>query len=160
MDSKPAPAKSDAAMPARRPALDLAAQTASTSYKCMLPPEVLGEALRTGVMPAGFEPHIGSLLDEAPLSLLGRVAAQISAAAALSVEQVWANMQELAAQLQITREINVPAMLKDQQARDSAEVAIGQRSARSLWVVQPGDLDGYTFTPPLTSEHDKPGEEW
>lgn len=160
MDAKPAPAKISGARPFRRPALELAAQTASTSYKTMLPPELLGEALRTGVMPADFEPHIGTLLDEAPLSLLGRVAAQISAEAVLPEDQVWANMRGLAAQLKLTRDISVPAMLKDQQARDSADVAVGRRSARSLLAFQPGDLKGYTFTPSPTSEYDKPGEGW
>lgn len=111
-------------------------------------------------MPADFEPHIGTLLDEAPLSLLGSVAAQVGSDAALPADQVWLNMQELAAQLKITREISVPAMLRDRQAKDSADVAAGRRSARSLWAFQPSDLDGYTFTPSPTSEYDKPGEGW
>lgn len=126
----------------------------------MLPPELLGEALRTGVMPADFEPHIGALLDKAPLSLLCKVASQISADAVLPEGQVWANMQGLAQQLRLTRDISVPAMLKDQQAKDSADVAAGHRSARSLLAVQPDDLKGYTFTPSPTSAYDKPGEDW
>lgn len=53
--------------------LELAARVASTSYAHTLSPDVLGEALRTGVMPTGFEPNIGTLLDEAPVSLLAKV---------------------------------------------------------------------------------------
>lgn len=160
MAANQAHAKVDTTKLDKRPALELAAQTASTNYKTMLPPDLLSDALRTGAMPGGFAPHIGALLDEAPLSLLGRVAVHLGADAALPVDQIWANMQVLAAQLMITREISVPAMLKEQQVGDSADVAAGRRSARSLWAFQPGDLDGYTFTPSATSEYDKPGEGW
>ncbi|MCX2865503.1 hypothetical protein OOZ63_27140 [Paucibacter sp. PLA-PC-4] len=76
----------------------------------MIPPEVLGGALRTGVMPADFEPHIGALLDKAPLPLLGSVAAQTSSDAAPAADQVWS--QELVTQLKITRETGAPAMRK------------------------------------------------
>lgn len=144
----------------RRTPLIEAAQSASTSHKAILTPEVLEQTLRTCVIPIEFEPHIGTLLEEAPLSMLWNVAAQISAEAALLEGQLWFNMQELASQLKITREISVPAMLMEQQAKDAADVAAGGRSARSLWAVQPGYLDGYTFTPNPNSEFDKPGEGW
>jgi len=90
---------------ARRPALDLAAQSASTSYRTDLPPKVLGDALRTGAMPAGFEPHIGALLDEAPMSMLAKAVEQIHADDGMPQDLVWANMRSLASLLKLTREL-------------------------------------------------------
>lgn len=37
-------------------------------------------------------------------------------------------------------------LLKERQRKDAEEVSAGLRSARSLWVVQEGDLEGYSFT--------------
>ena len=51
-------------------------------------------------------------------------------------------------------------LLKDIQRRDAEDVAAGRRTARSLWAVQKGDLDGFTFTPNPNSEFDRPGEGW
>jgi len=155
MDAKPVLAQL-----ATRPALAVAAQSASTSYRTILPPEVLGEALRTGSMPADFAPHIGTLLDEATLSMLAKIVKQIHADDGMPREQVWSNMRDLAGSLKLTRDISVEAWLKELQAIDAADVTAGRRSARSLLAVQPGDLAGYTFTPNPASEFDKPGEGW
>lgn len=62
-----------------RTPLVVAAQSASTSYRVVLQPEMLEQALRTCVIPIVFEPHIGTLLEEAPLTMLGKEASQISA---------------------------------------------------------------------------------
>lgn len=159
MNAKPALAQL-ATRPATRPALAVAAQSASTSYRTNLPPEVLGEALRTGTMPADFAPQIGTLLDEAPMSMLAKVVEQIHADAGMPQELVWSNMRDLARSLKLTRDISVEAWLKERQAIDAADVAAGRRSARSLWAIQPGDLTGYTFTPNPASEYDKPGDGW
>ncbi|UDF37853.1 UNVERIFIED_ORG: hypothetical protein LHJ69_23745 (plasmid) [Shinella sp. XGS7] len=51
-------------------------------------------------------------------------------------------------------------LLKDIQCRDAEDVAAGRRAARSLWAVQKGDLEGFTFTPNSNSEFDRPGEGW
>ena len=51
-------------------------------------------------------------------------------------------------------------MLKDRQRKDSEEIAAGLRSARSLLMVQKGDLDGFTFTANPNSKYSKPGEGW
>lgn len=145
---------------ALRAALVELAQSASTSYSVMLPPEVLESALRSGAVPADFAPHIGTLLQEAPLPTLAWVGAQIIAEAGLPYGRTWSNMRKLASKLKITRDISVPAMLMEQHAKDAEDVAAGRRSARSLSVVQRGDLDGCTFTPNPNSEFDKPGEGW
>lgn len=54
----------------KSPALKMAAQTASTSYKNILTPEILKEILKTGVVPDHFKPHVMVLLDEAPVQLV------------------------------------------------------------------------------------------
>jgi transcriptional regulator with XRE-family HTH domain len=52
------------------PALEVAAQTASTSYKKILTSEVLMNILKSGVVPDDFKPHVMTLLDETPLQLV------------------------------------------------------------------------------------------
>jgi len=89
----------------RRSPLELAAQTASTSYARPLPPEVLRDALLTGQMPDEFAPHIGTLLEEAPISLLVKVVEQLNAENEQPWERVWAVMEEFARQQMITREL-------------------------------------------------------
>lgn len=103
IDRDDATADIETTRPARRPALVTAAQSASTSYRDMLPPEVLRDALRTGKMPHAFRPHIGTLLDEAPLSMLAKVVEQIHAEDALPIDQVWATMRALARELKLFR---------------------------------------------------------
>lgn len=83
--------------------LELAAHTASVSYAQPLPVDVLGESLRTGAVPLAFAPHIGTLLEEAPVSLLAKVVEQIHADSALPRERVWANMRSIACTLKAMR---------------------------------------------------------
>jgi len=54
----------------KSPALKMAAQTASTSYKKILTSDVLKDILKSGVVPDDFKPHVMALLDEAPLPLV------------------------------------------------------------------------------------------
>lgn len=54
----------------KSPALKMAAQTASTSYKNILTPEVLKDIFKTGVVPDQFKPHVMVLLDETPVQLV------------------------------------------------------------------------------------------
>lgn len=64
---------------ASTPPLELAARTASTSYKGRPTAAALGEVLRSGEPLAGFEAHVRALLDEAPVALLARVVEQVHA---------------------------------------------------------------------------------
>jgi transcriptional regulator with XRE-family HTH domain len=52
--------------------LTVAAKTASVSYKEVLPPEVLGKAIRSGILPPAYRAHIATLLDEAPIPIIVR----------------------------------------------------------------------------------------
>jgi hypothetical protein len=52
------------------------------------------------------------------------------------------------------------AMLKERQRKDAEEVAAGLRDPRSLWVVQKGDLKGFTFAENPKSKYAIPGVGW
>lgn len=100
----PAHPRSLPKQPGFRP-LDLAARTASVSYTRPMPPRVLGKALTHAQIARTYEPHLATLLDEAPVSLLAKVVEQIHADEGLPREKVWAHMRQLAQQLQATREL-------------------------------------------------------
>jgi transcriptional regulator with XRE-family HTH domain len=51
-------------------ALEVAARTASTSYKNTLAPDTLAEMLASGEAPDEYRPHLMTLLDETPLPVL------------------------------------------------------------------------------------------
>lgn len=85
--------------------LDSAARTASVSFAAALPPDLLAEALRTGNVPSEYSPHIGTLLEEAPLSLLAKAVEQIHADSTVPREQLWANMRRMAIDLRVFRQI-------------------------------------------------------
>lgn len=51
-------------------ALEVAARTASTSYKNTLAPEKLAEMLASGDAPDEYRPHLMTLLDETPLPVV------------------------------------------------------------------------------------------
>lgn len=52
------------------------------------------------IVPTGFEPHVHTLLEEAPVSLLAKVVEQLHAEAGVAREEVWASMRSLARELQ------------------------------------------------------------
>lgn len=64
-------AQSSGEKPARN-GLNIAARTASVSYRSSLPPMALAEAVRTGKIPQEFRAHIATLLDEAPIPVVVR----------------------------------------------------------------------------------------
>jgi hypothetical protein len=56
-------------------------------------------------MPDEFAPHIGTLLDESPVSLLAKVVEQLCAETAQPRERIWAVMQELGRQHRVMRDL-------------------------------------------------------
>ena len=80
----------------RASALRAAANTASVSLRTKLKPAVLRRALTEGYVPAHAIAHIGTLLDEAPPSLLVRLVEEISKEDNLAPAIIWANMRKLA----------------------------------------------------------------
>lgn len=87
------------------PPLELAARTASVSYAQSLPPPVLADALIAGELPQGFEPHVGTLLEEAPVALLAKTVEQLHLETMVPREVIWAHMRQLATALKVTREL-------------------------------------------------------
>jgi transcriptional regulator with XRE-family HTH domain len=88
-----------------RSALELAAQSASVSYRTVLPASELGEVLSSGDIDPDFLPHVFTLLEEAPVSLLARVVEELHSQQGLAHAAVWQTMRRLARQLKSTRPI-------------------------------------------------------
>ena len=86
-------------------ALDIAARTASVSFKAQVSATHLHEALTSGTPAAAFLPHVYALLDEAPVSLLASVVEQLHREEGVERAQVWKRMRELAHRLKSRREI-------------------------------------------------------
>jgi transcriptional regulator with XRE-family HTH domain len=86
-------------------ALDIAARTASVSYKTTVSAAQLREALTSGTAAPGFLPHVYALLDEAPVSLLASVVEQLHREEGVERAQVWKQMRALAHRLKSSREI-------------------------------------------------------
>lgn len=90
---------------ARMTPLERAAATASVSYKHRIAPATLKRILATGETSEKYIPHVSSLLDDAPVSLLSAVAEQLHEEAKLSRETVWKNYRSLARQVKSRRPI-------------------------------------------------------
>jgi transcriptional regulator with XRE-family HTH domain len=84
---------------------DVAARTASTSYRTLMPAEAINDALRTGIPPDGFEPHMRVLLDESPLALLAKVVEQAHLDSDVPRAVLWAHLRSMAIALQSYRDI-------------------------------------------------------
>jgi transcriptional regulator with XRE-family HTH domain len=88
---------------ARMAPLVRAAATASVSYKNRIAPTTLKRILETGQTSEKYTPHVSSLLDDAPVTLLSAVAEQLHEETDLSRETVWKNYRALARQLKSRR---------------------------------------------------------
>ena len=86
-------------------ALDIAARTASVSYKMPVSATHLREAFNSGTPAPEFHPHVYALLDEASVSLLASVVEQLHREEGVERAQVWKRMRELAHRLKSSREI-------------------------------------------------------
>ncbi len=87
---------SAAATPTRSRGLKMASVTASVSQRRSLPPDVLAKALRSGVIPAGYEAQVALLLDEAPLEILVKAVEESARGAPLVAKQIWAHLHRWA----------------------------------------------------------------
>jgi transcriptional regulator with XRE-family HTH domain len=83
--------------------LRIAARTASTSYSRMLDSAALRDSILTGTIPEGFEPHVRSQLDEAPMSLLAQLVEQLHFECHVVRPELWESMRRLAKMLKCTR---------------------------------------------------------
>lgn len=89
----------------KSPALKMAAQTASTSYKHILTPDVLKNILQSGVVPDDFKPHMMTLLDETPLSLVISAIHETSIETNTSAKTVMKHVSTMAKALHIHRSV-------------------------------------------------------
>ncbi len=91
--------------PPKMTPLARAAATASVSYRTRLAAAALKRILASGEVPEKYIPHVHALLDDAPVSLLGTLAEQLSDEADISREAVWKNYRSLARQVKSRREM-------------------------------------------------------
>jgi transcriptional regulator with XRE-family HTH domain len=84
-------------------ALDIAARTSSVSYRVAITADQLREFFTSDSMPAAWSPHVYTLLEEAPVSLLASVVEALHAERGVERSQVWARMRALARQLKSSR---------------------------------------------------------
>lgn len=90
---------------AKSSALDLAARTAGVSYRVAMNAEQLRDSLSTGVVSPKFMPHVHTLLEEAPVSLLAAVVEELHEELGVDRTQVWKKMRALAHQFKSSREL-------------------------------------------------------
>lgn len=83
--------------------LEMAARTASVSYARSVTPDVLGDAFANGEIRAEFVPHVTTLLEDAPISLLAKAVEQVHSQRNIPREQIWKNMRHLAKKFKTTR---------------------------------------------------------
>jgi hypothetical protein len=76
--------------------LRMAAQTSSVSYRGTLREGALLEILTTGIVPAGFEAHVGHFLDEAPVDFVVFSVAEVAQKNQTSIQLVWDIVTQLA----------------------------------------------------------------
>lgn len=76
--------------------LKMASVTAGVSQRRGLPTDVLAKALRSGVIPAGYEAQVALLLDEAPLEILVKAVEESARGAPLAAKRIWAHLHRWA----------------------------------------------------------------
>ena len=84
-------------------ALQSVSQSASVSYKTLLDPAVLAAALVDGELPEGITPHIATLLDEVPLSLIVAAVEEVALNRSTSPKLLWKHVFHWARDLQSPR---------------------------------------------------------
>jgi transcriptional regulator with XRE-family HTH domain len=70
-------------------ALQSVSQSASVSYKTLLDPAALAAALVDGALPKGITPHIATLLDEVPLSLIVAAVEEVASQSSKPPKLLW-----------------------------------------------------------------------
>jgi transcriptional regulator with XRE-family HTH domain len=89
----------------KSPALKMAAQTASTSYRKILTSDILKNILSTGNVPEGYKAHVMTLLDEAPVPLVLSAIEETSRSTNIPIKKILKNVSDLAKSLHTHRAI-------------------------------------------------------
>lgn len=85
--------------------LRMASRTASVSYKRALDPGSLARALASGEIPPGMEPHLATLLDEAPLQIVVRAIEEAARQTRVPPKRIWENLARWASELRSPRRV-------------------------------------------------------
>ncbi|MBU0587182.1 MAG: helix-turn-helix domain-containing protein [Gammaproteobacteria bacterium] len=91
--------------PARKHALLMASRTASVSYKTSLDPGILAKALVDGALPTAITPHVATLLDEAPLSIIVSAIEEAATRHHVPPKQIWRHLIQWAHDLHSPRQV-------------------------------------------------------
>ena len=86
-------------------ALQSVSQSASVSYKTVLNPNALAAAMVDGALPKGITPHVATLLDEAPLSLIVAAVEEVASASSKSPKLLWKHVFHWARDLHSPRSV-------------------------------------------------------
>ena len=100
--SAPRP-KSHSHQTAKSSALEIAARTASVSYRVAINADKLREVFTTDSVSTDFLPHLYTLLEEAPVSLLASMVEELHLELGSERTLVWKKMRELARRLKSSR---------------------------------------------------------
>ena len=100
--SAPRP-KSHLHQTAKSSALEIAARAASVSYRVAINADQLRDVFTTNKVPTDFLPHIYTLLEEAPVSLLASMVEELHLELGVERTLVWKKMRELARRLKSSR---------------------------------------------------------
>lgn len=85
-------------------ALAIAARSVSTSYRDVLPPDLLASMLRSGSAPERFQPHLMVLLDEIPLPVVVKAVAE-AATPDIPARKIMKNISAWAKQWKVCRTV-------------------------------------------------------
>jgi transcriptional regulator with XRE-family HTH domain len=96
---------SAATKPETKSGLRMASRTASVSYKNLLSASDLSRAMADGTLTVAIVPHIATLLDEAPLSIIVSAVEEASAQQHVAPKKIWRNLIHWAHALQSTRKV-------------------------------------------------------
>jgi hypothetical protein len=83
----------------------MASRTASVSYRRVLDAGSLARALASGTIPPGMEPHVATLLDEAPLEIVVRAVEEAAKREHVDPRRIWRNLARWAAELRSPRRV-------------------------------------------------------
>lgn len=85
--------------------LRMASRAASVSYRRALDPESLADALASGEIPSGLEPHLATLLDETPLRIVVGAVEEAARRTRVPPARIWRNLARWAVELRSPRRV-------------------------------------------------------
>jgi transcriptional regulator with XRE-family HTH domain len=91
--------------PKDKSALETAARVASVPYTAVLPPSVLLDSIKQGVVPPAYIPHLRGLLQEAPVAVLADLAEELQQSHGVPKQDTWNHMRLLAGVLKCDRRL-------------------------------------------------------